>query len=109
MPGRRRLPAPHSAGQCPRSRLASSWDHELLTRLNLVGVAQLVAVGFEDLHVLAGGAVEFAADFGKRIARFYGIAALALTASGVRAHGLRRLRGSLSRRSGYVNIRDQVR
>src|SRR5512133_2606872 len=79
-------------------------DDQFLAGLDLIRVAELVAVGLEDLHVLAGAAVVFLGDLGERVARFYRVGAMT-GGPDARPHGARRLR-----RGAFVDgdIRSEV-
>ena len=49
-------------------RVVIRWNHKLLAHLNLVRVAEFVAVCIKDAHVLIGISIKLFADFGQRIA-----------------------------------------
>src|SRR5438105_3169296 len=59
-----RRPGPRIGRPVRKARRASSWDHQFLAGLDFIRVAELVPIGFEDFHVIAGVTVDLFAYFG---------------------------------------------
>jgi len=57
------------------------WNHEFLARLDLIWIAENITIRFEDLHVLAGIAVELTANRRERVPCLHGVTALILAAA----------------------------
>lgn len=82
-------------------------NYQLLTRSNLVRIAQAVTIGFKNLHILISIAVKLLADLGQGISGFDGIRPSALTTPDTRSGSLRAW--SLRRRFVYCDVADEVR